>query len=570
MSEMRIRLRSPGEEVPKEEEHYVLQSMEEVMETKEKFTAEKISHMKDFQDAKNSFTYLRHLKMQHNLSGDEPCPVCHEPMSKGSDIMITPCGHMYCYFCIQRIFERFTSDRISCPICKQQVVKSEMFHVRERKPSASRAAGGAALARADESSGAVAAPATAAAAAAAPASAAAAAPTPSASTSAAAAPASASAASAGPQGASATSAQMRPAGEDVAVKGDFGTKVDALIMLLKKIALSDRTAKTIVFSQWAGVLQIVAVGLTTNDIQFADAFSKGGRKQDKSIQTFKASSAVNVLLLATKSGANGLNLTEATNVVLVEPVMSPAVEAQAVSRVLRIGQTKETHVWRLIVKGTIEEQILQMQRRRIPGNSGSAATSDSASLSNSPRRGRRGMDDELTVADLRSLFQAGGTAGATGSSAARSIDLAGNEAETAEALAQDAAFWRAQVAYNTRQVSREDAAAAINTLAAVERRALGPEASADQPTIAVFGRTMELPAAGRLLALGSRTLEPAAVVERTVRTPMTWQLFSVLTRRLSRRSGCWKKCSRGSGRELQHQQLLQRQRWQTTRDLGSK
>ena len=35
MSEMRIRLRSPGEEVPKEEEHYVLQSMEEVMETKE-------------------------------------------------------------------------------------------------------------------------------------------------------------------------------------------------------------------------------------------------------------------------------------------------------------------------------------------------------------------------------------------------------------------------------------------------------------------------------------------------------------------------------------------------------
>ena len=135
------------------------------------------------------------------------------------------------------------------------------------------------------------------------------------------------------------------------------------------------------------------------------------------------------------------------------------------------------------------------------------------------------MDDELTVADLRSLFQAGGTAGATGSSAARSIDLAGNEAETAEALAQDAAFWRAQVAYNTRQVSREDAAAAIATLAAVERRALGPEASADQPTIAVFGRPMELPAAGRLLALGSRTLEPAAVVERTVRTPMTWHCF---------------------------------------------
>ena len=53
------------------------------------------------------------------------------------------------------------------------------------------------------------------------------------------------------------------------------------IVLLKGIAMAQPTAKTIVFSQWAGVLHITAVGLSANGIVHADAFSKGGRAQDK-------------------------------------------------------------------------------------------------------------------------------------------------------------------------------------------------------------------------------------------------------------------------------------------------
>jgi hypothetical protein len=428
MSEMRIRVRAEAEEVPKEEEHYVLQSMEEVRSRTLEFQAEQIAHMHEFQEAKGRFSYVRNLKMQQELdtSGEvAPCPVCHEPMGKGSDIMITPCAHSYCYFCIMKIFERFTSDRIACPICKKQVHKEDMNHVRERKAPPGNAAGGAALARAAEASGngtGAAATAT----------------EPTAqedgdtSAAAAANPIAAGGGSAA-AAASAGGSQMRP---EMAVKGDFGTKVDALvghthihtpqpscacprwreldltnervqIVLLHRISMPDRSAKTIVFSQWAGVLQIVAVGLAANDILFADAFSKGGRQQDKAVQTFKTSPNVNVLLLATKSGANGLNLTEATNVVLVEPVMSPAVEAQAVSRVLRIGQTKDTHVYRLVVKGTIEEQIIKMRHRRVAGGAGSpdkGAAIAAAPIGGTPRRGRRGGEDELTVADLRSLF----------------------------------------------------------------------------------------------------------------------------------------------------------------------
>ena len=385
--------------------------------------------------------------------------------------MSTPCGHLFCYFCITKMFKRVTSDKISCPICKQKVRKDDMNHVRERKALPGNAAGGAALARAAEASGngagaaAVAAePAqeggiSAAAAAAADMSAGAADDTP------AAAADDTSGGSAAAAASSAASSQMRP---EMAVKGDFGTKVDALIVLLHRISMPDRSAKTIIFSQWSDVLKIVQFGLTANDILFADAFSKGGRQQDKAIQTFKASPNVNVLLLATKSGANGLNLTEATNVILIEPVMSPAVEAQAVSRVLRIGQTKDTHVYRLVVKGTIEEQIIKMQHKRKSGKpDGSlAGKGAAAAAAGSPRRGRRGGEGELlTVGDLKGLFDGFATGGASGgSSASSTIDLATTEDEARAAAEDAAAFWGAAVVYNKREHSREDAANAIKML----------------------------------------------------------------------------------------------------------
>ena len=56
-----------------------------------------------------------------------------------------------------------------------------------------------------------------------------------------------------------------------------------------------------------------------------------------------------VLLLLIQHGANGLNLLEAQHVILVEPLLNPAVEAQAISRVHRIGQEKRTLVHHFIV-----------------------------------------------------------------------------------------------------------------------------------------------------------------------------------------------------------------------------
>lgn len=62
--------------------------------------------------------------------------------------------------------------------------------------------------------------------------------------------------------------------------------------------------------------------------------------------------SIQVLLLLIQHGANGLNILEAQHVVLIEPLLNPAAEAQAVNRVHRIGQKKTTFVHRFIVRIT--------------------------------------------------------------------------------------------------------------------------------------------------------------------------------------------------------------------------
>ena len=134
--------------------------------------------------------------------------------------------------------------------------------------------------------------------------------------------------------------------------------MEAVVKTLIKIQNDDPNAKSLVFSSWNDVLDILGSALTENDIQFATLHAQG--KFKRNLQKFKNRDDVRVLLLPISSGANGLNLIEASHVLLVEPILNPAQELQAIGRVHRIGQTKPTTVHRFLVRSTIEERIHNM------------------------------------------------------------------------------------------------------------------------------------------------------------------------------------------------------------------
>jgi len=69
-------------------------------------------------------------------------------------------------------------------------------------------------------------------------------------------------------------------------------------------------------------------------------------------------------LISLKAGGLGLNLTAAEYVFLLDPWWNPAVEAQAIDRAHRIGQTRNVFAYRLIARDTVEEKVLELQQSK--------------------------------------------------------------------------------------------------------------------------------------------------------------------------------------------------------------
>ena len=86
-------------------------------------------------------------------------------------------------------------------------------------------------------------------------------------------------------------------------------------------------------------------------------FGSGGHQHNE-VATFLADGAVQALLLSAQRDASGLTLTAASHVVICEPQPDVAVEQQMVGRVHRIGQTRQTHVHRVVVDGSFEPALV--------------------------------------------------------------------------------------------------------------------------------------------------------------------------------------------------------------------
>ncbi|OWZ23211.1 hypothetical protein PHMEG_0001924 [Phytophthora megakarya] len=143
--------------------------------------------------------------------------------------------------------------------------------------------------------------------------------------------------------------------------GSLGSKLDALLARVDALRQENPGVKCLLFSQWSQMLELVVQALPRLGVR---CFVYGTKRQlPKLLAQFQTCPAACVLALPFKVGANGLNIVEATEVLLIEPLLSASIEAQAVNRVHRLGQTRETRVHRFIVQGSVEERIFRLGHR---------------------------------------------------------------------------------------------------------------------------------------------------------------------------------------------------------------
>lgn len=145
-------------------------------------------------------------------------------------------------------------------------------------------------------------------------------------------------------------------------RADLGSgKFEALHELLEPLLAEGR--KVLVFSQFVECLKLVQHELRERSVPYHVLVGSTTRREQV-VQAFEEDPRACVFLISLKAGGTGLNLTAASDVVLLDPWWNPAVEAQAIDRTHRIGQTRTVIAYRLIARGTVEDRIAELQERK--------------------------------------------------------------------------------------------------------------------------------------------------------------------------------------------------------------
>ncbi len=142
---------------------------------------------------------------------------------------------------------------------------------------------------------------------------------------------------------------------------ESSAKLDALLPRLAEVR--EEGHKALVFSQFTSLLAIVRTELDRAGIPYEYL---DGRTRDRAerVARFQSDPDCLLFLVSLKAGGLGLNLTAAEYVFLLDPWWNPAVEAQAIDRTHRIGQTRPVFAYRLIARDTVEEKVLELQETK--------------------------------------------------------------------------------------------------------------------------------------------------------------------------------------------------------------
>ncbi len=142
------------------------------------------------------------------------------------------------------------------------------------------------------------------------------------------------------------------------------SKVEALLEILKASHKKPGT-KTVIFSQWTSFLNIIQTQLSTHNYNYVriDGTMRASAR-DAALTSLNTDPSCTILLASLAVCSVGLNLVAANQVILADSWWAPAIEDQAVDRVHRLGQTKPTTVWRLVMDGSIEDTVLEVQKEK--------------------------------------------------------------------------------------------------------------------------------------------------------------------------------------------------------------
>jgi len=159
--------------------------------------------------------------------------------------------------------------------------------------------------------------------------------------------------------------RLRQACSDLRLLGETpenrSGKLDLLMELIEEAM--DGGHRMLVFSQFVSMLRLIEEELKNEEINYCYL---DGETKDRAgvVDQFQSGSDIPVFLISLKAGGTGLNLSAADTVLHVDPWWNPAVEDQATDRAHRIGQTQVVTSYKLITRGTVEEKILDLQKKK--------------------------------------------------------------------------------------------------------------------------------------------------------------------------------------------------------------
>lgn len=171
---------------------------------------------------------------------------------------------------------------------------------------------------------------------------------------------------------------------------NVSAKLEALTHMVGEII--DEGHKILIFSQFVEMLTLIKKEFDKINLkyEYLDGQTPAKERLTK-VNTFNEDPSIPVFLISLKAGGTGLNLTGADYVIHYDPWWNPAVENQATDRAHRIGQTKHVFNYKLITRGTVEEKILGLQRKK-------------KELAELVIGGDENVAKELTQEDLEFLF----------------------------------------------------------------------------------------------------------------------------------------------------------------------